>query len=52
VLDQASLHGIVVQVSQLKIPPQLAESRNPLLPKTLGVKQAGAIPPCGMLLVK
>jgi hypothetical protein len=65
VLDQASFDGIVVHVIQLlisllRVPdvhsesqfrPQLAESRNPFLPKTLGVKQARAIPPCGMLLV-
>jgi hypothetical protein len=45
-------HEIVSQDSEFQFPPQLAESRNLLLAKTLGVKQAGAIPSCGMLEVK
>ena len=45
-------HENVSQDSEFQFPPQLAESRNPLLPKALGVKQARAVPLCGMLLVK
>jgi hypothetical protein len=45
-------HENVSQDSEFQFPPQLAQSRNPLLPKTLGVKKGRAIPPCGMLVVK
>jgi hypothetical protein len=45
-------HENVSQDSEFQFPPQLGESRNPLLPETLGVKQARAIPLCGMLVVK
>jgi hypothetical protein len=38
--------------SESQLPPQLAESRNPLLPKALGIKQPRAIPPRGMLVAK
>jgi hypothetical protein len=45
-------HQNVSQDWEFQFPPQLAESRNPLLPKTLGVKQARAIPPSWMLVVE
>jgi hypothetical protein len=68
VLQQVLFQGIAVYVIQFLIsllrgpdvhndsgsqfPPQLAESRNPLLPETLGIKEAGAIPPRTILAVK
>ena len=39
-------HENVSQDSEFQFPPQLAKGRNPLLPKTLGVKQARATAYC------
>jgi len=58
-----AVHGIQFLISLLRgpdvhndsepqFPPQLPESRNPLLPETLGIKEAGAIPPRTILAVK
>jgi hypothetical protein len=44
VLDQASFHGHEneSQDSEFQFPPQLAQSRDPSLPKTLGAEQPRA----------
>ena len=45
-------HENASQDSQFEFTPQLTQIHNLLLPKTLGVKQARAIPPCAILVVR